>query len=413
MATIIQAFSELDIKITDRMILGFERMVIGFETRLPSHLIALNSQTIGIHPIAFNSSDRNALFELCGVTEKQVSTAIHQIPAVNPMFKVVSDPFNFLSAWLLHLAVIYISDPTVRLRFQLAVAKYLHYRFFTSLVNHRLPHGANEAVMTAVVNSLTKKFDIITYGSWRKAIEARCLDLLAVNSIHYDAIQSATPDANFLKIIYDTQTRIRDKVNTFCEIYYDFYKEGIQIGSKAATSLDREGEKILISKNSVFDAAITNITIDILNINQFVDRTAVAQIASQFNAISIPMLSAVLAEWSALATAQTKTHQFDYVQTTKSETLYIGARVLITAIIQTSFRYCITNRIPLTNKSQVWIQLRNVYSSSRVMIPDILAVKESVGHFIDGTKKTSRDSTKASLRLALIMFIVYKAMKYI
>lgn len=413
MTSITQAFSELHVTIDDRLILQMEHMVIAFETRLPGHLMALNSQMIGVHPIAFLDSDRSALFQLCHVSEKQMSAAIHQVPAINPAFKVPSDPFNLLCVWLLHVAVIYIADPAVRLRFQMSVAKYLHYRFFTSLVNYRLPHGANEDVMTAVVNSLTQKFDIVVYGSWRKALEARCVDLLSKESIHYHTIQTAAPDAKVLYILTDVQTRLRDKINTMCEIYYKFHQDGIKIGSKGATTTDREGEKILVSRNSVFDAAISNVSIEILNVHQFVDRPSVALIARQFSSVSTTMLCAVLTEWSALATEQTRSQQFDYVDHKNGTDVYIGARALVSAIIQTSFRYCISNRIALSSKARVWVQLKNVYSSSRVTTPDVLAVKDSVGLFVEQVGKTSRDSTKASLRLALIMYVIYRALRFV
>jgi len=101
------------------------------------------------------------------------------------------------------------------------------------------------------------------------------------------------------------------------------------------------------------------------------------------------------------------------VDNTPDGPIYIGARALIAAIIQTSLRYCINNRIPLSNRSQVWVNLKNVYSSSRVSTPEILAVKQSVEYFVDSLNRTKRESTKASLRLAVIMYCVYKSFKYL
>jgi len=412
MATIAQAFSQLGIAIDDKKILEMEKLVIGFETR-HTHAIALGSQSLGVHPIAFIDADRAALFDVFQTSESRVRESIRQAPNINITHKVASDPFNLLCVWLLHLAVIYIQNERVRERFQLNVAKYLHYRFFTSLVKHHLPHGANESVMTAVVNSLTRKFDIVIYKSWRKTIEARCLDLISKEGLHYHTIETASPDAKLLYVLSDTQTRIRDKINTICELYYQYHKQGITIGSRAATDTDLEGEKIVVAKNSIFDTAITNMTVEILNLHQFVERQSATEVAGQFPAVSPSMLCTVLAEWSTLATSQTKNHELDFVKKTPDGEIYIGARALITAIIQNSFRYCLANKIPITNKSQVWTQLKNLYSSSRVMTPEILAIKQSVGYFVESIGRTSRESTKASLRLALIMYVLYRCFRYI
>ena len=411
MSTIVQAFSELGITIDDEKILKLDNLVIGFETR-KTHAIALNSQSLGVHPIAFVDTDRQAFFEICKISESKMRDAIKRVPNIDRSRKVSSDPFNLLCVWMLHLAVIYIPNEKVRARFQLNIAKYLHYKFFTSRVNHCFPHGANEAVMAAVINSLTRKFDIVIYGSWRKAIEARSLDLISPEGIHHKTIITASPDQKFLYILSDTQSRIRDKIATVCDIYYRYHKQGNSIGSKSATDTDLDGEKIVVSKNSVFDAAISNMTVEILNVHQFVDRKDAAAVASQFQAVSTTMLCTVLTEWSALASSQTATRQLDYVEKTPEGLHYIGARALITALVQTSFRYCIANRIPLNSKSQIWIQLKNVYSSSRVTTPEILAVKQSVGNFVESIGRTSRESTKASLRLAVIMYVIYRTFRY-
>ncbi len=412
MSSIVQAFSKLNISITDAMISQMENLVIGFEIR-SGHAIALNSQSLGVHPIAFVDSDRHAIFAIFHTSETKLREAIHAAPNINITYKVTSDAFNLLCVWLLHLSVIYIADEKVRFRFQLNVAKYLHYRYFTSLVNHNFPHGAVDGIMTAVINSLTRKSDIVIYGTWRKVIEARCTDLIDKTSIHYNVIQTATPDSKVLYILSDTQSRLRDKINLICEVYYQYHKQGISINSKSATSTDLEGEKILITKNSVFDNTISNMTIMVLNVHLFVDSTAANEVASQFQAISPSMLCAILTEWSVLATEQTKTNLLDYVEKTNDGDLYIGVRALIATIIQTSFRYCINNRVVLSNKAQVWVQLKNMYSSSRIITPEIIAIKNSVGYFVDSIGRTSRESTKSSLRLALIMYVIYRSFKYL
>ena len=60
--------------------------------------------------------------------------------------------------------------------------------------------------------SLNKKFDIIREGSWKNSITARMNDLISPRSPHYEKMIERD-DENFLKIIDDVQSRIREKKN--------------------------------------------------------------------------------------------------------------------------------------------------------------------------------------------------------
>ena len=57
-------------------------------------------------------------------------------------------------------------------------------------------------------------------------------------------------------------------------------------------------------------------------------------------------------------------------------------------------------------------KVRNTFRSSRVNDPDILRIKDSVEHLVEIAKVTSRDSTKASLKIAFILYIILLTFDY-
>ena len=116
---------------------------------------------------------------------------------------------------------------------------------------------------------------------------------------------------------------------------------------------------------------------------------------------------------SELASAQALSKQLDEVKTIAGREIYIGMRALITNIIQKSYRYCIKNHIALDNRGAIFVRVLNVYSSSRISDIDIIHVKESVAYLVDTLGASKRETTKSSLRLAIILYIVVRSFEYI
>lgn len=421
MREILESFGRLSINITDQVAHRMQSMVMEFELR-GANPLTLNSQVFGVYPIVFTPHDRQALFDLVGVTEPQIKRIIQSWDLFKGKnWEVAPDPFNQLSTWLIHLGLNQIKDKKKQHDFCLAVAKYMHYKFFTSMVHHRLQHGADEAVMLATINSLSRKFDLIDHGSWRVAITERCEDFISSGhdgnrkkSIHYDALVRGYTDEDIVQAIADVETRLRKRLNLICTVYYEFHKNDIRINSAAATTTSIDGEKILVERVSTFDSMITTITTELMNVNSFIDLPSLNAVSSQFTSASQTLLKTALTQLSELATRQQGLglqHQ-PKNKVIDGETVIVGAREMVSDIIQVSFRFCENNNVSFKKQYRVWQALRNVYSSSRSDDADIRRVKASVEHFLDETFSIQRPATKSALRLSIIMYVVYRCLHY-
>lgn len=409
--TIRTALSGLHITITDKTIAAFETLVRGWELRR-THPIALNSQTIGVHAIAFTPEDRVALFATFGIDEQRVRSLTQRLAVINQDFKVRSDPFNILAIWLIHMAYRAIEDPAHRARFQLTVAQYLHYRFFTSLVNHYFSYGATEKYMLAAVNSLSRRFDIITHGTWRAVIEERCKDLLSQSSIHRHALETADDDEMFLRVIQDLQSRIRDKIKNITRVYFEARERGDVINSRSATVETENGTELVQSARTL-DIMIYNLQNEILSARLFVNDDLVRKIAAQFNAVSPDMLRATLLRLVEIAETQRDSKQLDLVRTNDGLELFVGLRALLTHLIQKTYRYCMRNGVDITNQAAVYLKVKNIFTSSRINDDDILAVKQSVSYFVDLISTSRRETTNSSLRIGVILYIITRSFRFL
>jgi hypothetical protein len=280
------ALSELSVVISEKAILEVANLVIRFELR-GEHPQAFNGPTLGVHPMRFDvPSDRDALFNIFGITELQLVNIVKTIQSVDMSRKVTSDVFNIFCIWLIHMSYVYVRSKEVREKFQLDVMKYLHYRYFTSLVNHSFPHGANSGVMSAVINSLTNRFDIVKHGTWKKTIEERCKDLLSKSSIHRTVLETGQDDKAFLYAISDTQSRMRDKVKEIATVYYNQHASGISIGHTSLVS-EVDGKKLIASPRAVVDSVVMSVVTEVANIREFIDDAYMTSVTKEFTAVQL------------------------------------------------------------------------------------------------------------------------------
>ncbi len=413
-----EKFSNLGIHIGEQQIHGMMRIIMNFETR-GYHIEALNKPLLAVHKMAFNDSDRNALFDNFGVKESVVKQLIAEIPnaIVNKEFIVRSDPFNLLSIWLIHLSYIFIKEKIVRDSFIRNIAKYLIYKFFTSVVNNSFRVGVNEGVMTATIESLSNKFDIVRYGTWKRVIEQKCNVFIVgakdddSRGLHALNVERGD-DYGILYAITDPQTRIRSMVVGIANIYYKLHAEGVSIKDRSRIG-EFDGEKYITQATSNFDTTISSTFAELSSKDKFLDEKLIRFVVAQFPATTYPLVRNFLISITAITADQTRGRKLDETKQIDNKTIIVGIRRLVQLLIQSSYRYCIKENVSLSNKHAVYVKIKNIYQSSRISDPSLVRVKDSVGYIVDLCGGTAREATKSSLRLAFIMYVILKSMKYL
>lgn len=408
--TINEGLGELGITITRQQILEMEKLTVYFKMR-KTHPLTFSGQYLGVDPVAFTTSDYNALFDIFRIHKKDVEIAISKIPSIDKNFNVISDPFNVLCIWLCHIAPIYIKDQKVCYDFMANVLRYFHYRIFTSVVNNSFRHGTNSAIVEATVAALTKKSDIIRLGSWNAVIESHVSKILDPHDRFYETIITGSPDDMFLRVISENQTALRQKIVTYAEAYYETYKSGDSIGSSSSIAENDEGEKILAQTASVIDSASAAMISEVLNIHTFIHDISIEDVAGMFTTISPRMLKTALIRINEIAVIQASSRKFDEIRKTKDGIIYIGVRGLTIEIIRSMIRVCRLRKINLGNKAKTFETMKNVYSSSRQLDPDILDIKRSIALLVDGFNITVNQASQSALRLGVVYYILYRTIQ--
>jgi len=403
---------EVPIKINRLLVRNLYTFVQTFETK-KDHALALNTQLLGVYPIAFTSKDREEFFNIFGVDRLFIKDIIDKIPSIDINHKVPSDPMNVLVTWILHCGYTTKNITNVDKEiFLVSLLKIWLYRFFTSLVNYNFPYLANPGIMQATVNQLSNKYDIIRDGSWKNVIENRSKDIIANSSIHIKAIRTYDDDKAIIYLITDTQTRMRNRIKNIVSAYHETKKLGDTVGSYGSVG-DLDGEKIITNQVSVLDNMISNLTNEMMNTNAFVDDKAIRVISGLFSSFKPDTLRFVLMRFSQLASSQSNSKDLEEIIRTKDGEIYVGTRVLVRNIIQKSYRFCIKNKVNLKSRVEILNKLRNLYSSSRISDKELMQVKLSVAYFIDKQSTTKREATLSSLRIAFILYIILKTFRYL
>ena len=407
MSLISQNFGKLGINITNDKIHEMEKLAIHFVLR-KTHPLTFDGPYLGVDPVAFTKSDTNALFEIFDVKQTDVEKVIRETPTINRKFNVISDPFNLLSMWLVHLAPIYIKDKKVCHDFMMSVLRYLHYKIFCSVVNNSFQHGANRGVMEATISSLKQKSNIIKYESWKLLIDSHCEKIVDPKGRFYKTIITAQPDKVYLDALAEIQTSLRSKIVTFARAYYSTKLSGDTVVSRSSVGENEEGEKILAQTASVIDSATASMIAEVLNPNLFVNDVSIKDISNLFSTFSDRQLRYCLLKINENAIIQVSSKKFDKIDRIDNEEVIIGIRLLIVEIVRSMVRLCRIRRVNMGKKAEVFNLMKDIYSSSRNTNPDILKIKRSVGYLVEEFNISDNSATKSALRLGIIYYIVYR-----
>ena len=415
--TILDNFSkvpELNTPITSETIQMLEQYCIYFETK-NEHPLALNTALLGVNPIYFLNTDRDILFHVLGISERKMKEVISETSYIDTNMKVTSDTYNNLIIWTAHRVLIDTSltaDEKEKGLFSLF--KMLHYKFFTSIVNHSYKHGANKAIMEATIRKLSNKFDIITLGTWRRVIEERSKDVYNKNSIHYNTLLNYNDDKKILYILSDIQSRIRHKIVLVNQEYYKNWEEGEGIDSYDNIGTDKNGEKVITATSNVYDLMIAGLLAQIQSPARFIDNELIRALCNIFTYIREDAFRRILITFTQKAALQAASNDLEKVDKgMTNEDIYIGCNILIREMIQKSYRYCILQKVDMSNKNAILKQCKNLYASSRVTNEDIIMIKRSVTEFVLACNESKRDATNASIAIAFILYIIIRTFTYL
>ena len=389
-----------------------------FETK-DQHASALNSPLLGVVPIYFTSIDVAMLYDVFQVNEDDITKIVQESEFTDPNWVVTNDPYNNVVIYLVHRIMATSLDGDIKKQGAMALLKLLHYKYFTSLVFNSYKFGADEETMSWVINTLSKKYDLTKYETWKAVIEARCEDILTPGSLHYDTLLKFTDDVAIIYVISDTQSNLRQKIVRINCLYYEAKAQKESIGSYS--SLDNiDGQKIIASTTEMFDVMISGMSLQAQSPARLLDFELLEVIASKYKEVSAETLRLTLTKFCELTVEQASSQNYKrniYLQnkeTGEKDLVYVSTQKLLSEFLQKSYRYCIMSKdVNMSSKKSILIKVINTYTSSRVIDPDILTIKRSFMYFVLNCEISRRPATNAALSVCLVIYFLIRSFDYV
>lgn len=379
------------------------------------HALAFNSPSLAVAKAYFLPKDASMLFDVFGLDPKLITEALKQAIGIYDKSRVIRNDFNMGTIWMIYCVNNVKNVPIKKINdCKRALAKMLHYKFFTGKVNHMLPYGADPAVMDATIDGLSLKCDIKNPDTptWKLVIEAHCDQLLSNNTIHRQALANFHPDTRVGYIISDSHTRLSSKIVNVIAAYRDNHKNQQKIGDSDFTMTSQDGEKVIKGLKASLDSAIASICTKVLNINSFINFEDVKLVCKLVPTIRTDMLRSTLTIFSNMAYSQYRNKQGEETEVGKNKSvLYTGYRILITELIQKTYRHCIMSGVKPDSHIDILNKTRDIYRASRIANPDILTIKDSVDRFVTNNTKYTREATLVSVRTAFILYLIIMSFK--
>jgi len=386
---------KFDRKLCERII----RFSNQFMTRNEDHSAFFGGVLLGVHPIRFLESDRDAWYEeVLDVDEGLLINAFRQVKSVNHDFKVMGDAFNYTPVYIAHRLENETSIPQ-KLRKEAAKHAFMvmHYRFLTSLLIPRFKYPADPAVARATYGMLSGRYDIRRYGSWRALLEARSEDLISPNSIYRQTIKKFAPDPMIIRVVTDTQGRIREVVKKIYAVYLTTLQSNTRVNTVSATMVSTDGETVLRDRRNGYSSYLRYANEVVQNERNFIRDELVEVVVNAMRTLPEPLLRDTLSYMSKNYRQRGQGYLEDIV---KEDLLYV-------------FDYLHSQRQLLKHNNDLaglMVRLRNQLMASRSSDPTVLKLREWTEKLVRNAVKTRNQPVIASVRTGVLLYVALRTL---
>lgn len=405
MATLREVFDEQfkNVKFDRQLCQRIIKFSNNFMTRNDDHANFFGGVTMGVHPIRFLEGDRDRWYdEVLDVDETLLATAFKRVTSVNHTFNVMGDVFNYTPVYTVHYLTYRIQNATAipqSLRREACIHAFmvLHYRYLTSLLIPRFRYPADPEIAQATYMRLSGRFDIRRYGSWRKLLLARSEDLVSANSIYHNALRDFGPDGMVIRIVTDTQGRIRELVKKIYQEYINTKESGQRVRSVSSTMVSTDGEVILRDRHSQYASYVRYIREVAGNESSFIRDELVDVISSAMKTMPPELLVDALKYLSTHHGDKRKQYLDDLLQETL---IYV-------------FNYLQSNRILLSRGGDLpnlIAKLRNLLMASRSTDSTVMKLRNDSEKLVKASIRSRNSSIIASVRTGVLLYIAIRAL---
>lgn len=368
-----------------------------FVNKKQEHIEFFGGTLTGVHVVRFTQDDFDRLFsDILEVDEAILEERIHQLPDINPEFKISSNIFNIACVWIMHaLETTPYLSPQQKHEGQVRICLYLNYRFLTSILYRYFKYPANPETAAATYAQLSYKYLLKAKGSWGAALRSRSEDVVSENSIHAKTIRKLDDDYGVVRMLNDVQGRIKDMVKNIYSIFIKVHEQGTKIVNSSAL-IETDGEMILKDKSKSIGAYTRYIRTIIPDTPSFIRQELFNIIVNIMPTMPPHFLQTTL-KWVS--------QNYHYIQDNRIERT-------VELIMEHAFEYLAEHKALLRQKNDIagtLSKIRGTYISSRATDPKLMAIKDAVEGLIQEATRSKNHSVIAATRTGFCLYVILRA----
>lgn len=381
------------VSIDEKLLQKINQYQVGFVNKNSDHVNFFGGNLLGVYPVRFKNSDLNEWYDgVMEIDDVYIRSLIIKIPGIKSEWVRGTDMMNLTCIWLVHQ--IYNSDLSDKNKRQgmLDALLILHYKFISSLMAHYFRFTADKSVALATYASLSKKYALKAYGSWRAMLVARCEDIIDQKSIHLPTIKKFSPDDKVQYWITDSQIRMRSVVKNMRAVFEVIRQQDAKIQTTKMVGKDIDGGMILKDLSRNYSPYQRYLHEKVTDVDLFVKPELINVIANAMHTMPADQLVQVL------------THTSDHYNRST-----VNISDLLDEIVLHAIEYLNSEQSDfLKHPDLVTLvtRLRANYMSSRSTDPSLLKIRRVTDELIESSVKTKNSSVVASLRTGFCLYIV-------
>lgn len=385
------------LKIDQKLLKKLHFLQVGFVNKNEEHISFFGGHLIGVHKVRWTGDEEDFWFmEILEVGDYEVKSDLHRLPGINPEFKVSSDIFNLSVIWLLH-AIYNSKDLNEEQKYQgmLDVALILNYRYITSRLAYYFKFAADPDLAEQTYSKLTYKFSIKQFKTWQNVLTNRSKDIIDKEGIHIKTISQMASNDDVVKMINDTQGRIRDMIKNIFSVLMEVQKTGKVLTTNSDVS-DFNGESILKDKINGLSTYTQYLKSIVSERNSFIKDDLVNIINRVLPNISLVLFEEFL-EWIS-----------DHFTDKRNNII----EEVLEEIMVHSYQYLEDNRSILKGSVNLVIlveRLKGVYTASRSSDETLLTLRYEIEKLITKATGNKNKNIVPTIRTGFMLYVICRA----
>lgn len=168
--------------------------------------------------LIFSETDKNIIYTVTGISEKDVTTAIKESPVIKSTWKIATNPFYMLSILIARYFILNKMESYAD-----AMIVYMSYLLYTTSHKGSFKYKPNKQIMDYTINNLSNRFLIKQVGTIQNMIENT-----VVPPIHdrYAKEMNNGSDENLKDVITALETRVSSVIKNIAREFYENHKTG-------------------------------------------------------------------------------------------------------------------------------------------------------------------------------------------